>query len=236
MSEIVIGARTGSPGRDEGQYGVFYNAVPDGSVSTGTAWIYGLQQNATNRSNLALVNTGEVDEGDSLFSLDIYDGETGRLVKDGDDQGHPAPGLASDQRHSGRLRPRNPAGICPDPEALGQQPLPGLRGHQRRRGSWRAQRRRRLPAQPVAVLFIGERSRRSQAGPTIPFADTTGCVDSILSPRLLPAGLFEAAIRNPKQLQSRNSCNGFQRWPGAGRPSLGTTTTNRKKSPYVPCP
>ena len=81
MSGIVIGARTGSPDGSGGQYGVFYNAVPDGSVSTGSVWIYGLQQNATNRSNLALVNTGEVDEGDSLFSLDIYDGETGRLVK-----------------------------------------------------------------------------------------------------------------------------------------------------------
>ena len=80
MSGIVIGARTGSPGGG-GQYGVFYNAVPDGSASTGSAWIYGLQQNATNRSNLALVNTGEVDDGDSVFSLDIYDGETGRLVK-----------------------------------------------------------------------------------------------------------------------------------------------------------
>ena len=80
MSGIVIGARTGSPGGG-GQYGVFYNAVPDGSASTGSAWIYGLQQNATNRSNLALVNTGEVDDGDSLFSLDIYDGETGNLVR-----------------------------------------------------------------------------------------------------------------------------------------------------------
>ena len=80
MSGIVIGARTGSPGGG-GQYGVFYNAVPDGSASTGSAWIYGLQQNATNRSNLALVNTGEVDDGDSLFSLDIYNGETGNLVR-----------------------------------------------------------------------------------------------------------------------------------------------------------
>ena len=80
MSGIVIGARTGSPGGG-GQYGVFYNAVPDGSASTGSAWIYGLQQNTTNRSNLALVNTGEVDNGRSLFSLDIYDGETGKLVK-----------------------------------------------------------------------------------------------------------------------------------------------------------
>ena len=80
MSGIVIGARTGSPGGG-GQYGVFYNAAPDGSAWTGSAWVYGLQRNATNRSNLALVNTGEVDNGRSLFSLDIYDGETGRLVK-----------------------------------------------------------------------------------------------------------------------------------------------------------
>ena len=80
MSGVVIGARTGSPGGG-GQYGVFYNAAPDGSASTGSTWIYGLQRNATNRSNLALVNTGEVDNGRSRFSLGIYDGETGRLVK-----------------------------------------------------------------------------------------------------------------------------------------------------------
>ena len=40
----------------------------------------GLQQNQENRSNLALVNTGEVDGSDSVFSLEIYDGETGLLV------------------------------------------------------------------------------------------------------------------------------------------------------------
>ncbi len=80
MSGIVIGARTGSPGGG-GQYGVFYNAVPEGSAWTDSAWIYGLQQNATNRSNLALVNTGEVDDDDSVFDLDIYDGETGEMVK-----------------------------------------------------------------------------------------------------------------------------------------------------------
>ena len=79
MSGIVIGARTGSPGSG-GQYGVFYNGVPYGSASTGSAWIYGLQQNSENRSNLALVNTGEVDGSDSVFHIDIHDGDTGRLV------------------------------------------------------------------------------------------------------------------------------------------------------------
>ena len=61
MSGIVIGARTGSPDQRGGQYSLFYNGVPYGSASVESAWIYGLQQNAENRSNLALVNTGEGD-------------------------------------------------------------------------------------------------------------------------------------------------------------------------------
>ena len=80
MSGIVIGARTGSPDQRGGQYSLFYNGVPYGSASVESAWIYGLQQNAENRSNLALVNTGEVDSSDSIFNLEIYNGMTGRLA------------------------------------------------------------------------------------------------------------------------------------------------------------
>ena len=79
LSGVVIGARTGSPGGG-GQYSVFYNAVPDGAAFDQEAWIDALQQNEENRSNLALVNTGEVDDGDSVFQLDIYDGAAGQLV------------------------------------------------------------------------------------------------------------------------------------------------------------
>ena len=79
MSGIVIGARTGSEG-EVGQYGVFYNAVPVGAGFDEAAWVDGLQQNEENRSNLALVNTGEIDDSESVFSLEIYDGETGMLV------------------------------------------------------------------------------------------------------------------------------------------------------------
>ena len=79
MSGIVIGARTGSEGGG-GQYSVFYNAVPVGAAFSEVAWIDALQQNGENRSNLALVNTGEVDGSDSVFRLEIYDGETGMLV------------------------------------------------------------------------------------------------------------------------------------------------------------
>ena len=80
MSGIVIGARTGSQGGG-GQYSVFYNAVPEGAGFSEVAWVEGLQQDEENRSNLALVNTGEVDGSPSVFHLEIYDGETGLLAE-----------------------------------------------------------------------------------------------------------------------------------------------------------
>ena len=80
MSGIVIGARTGSEGGG-GSYSVFYSAVPFGEAFSREAWVDGLQQNQENRSNLALVNTGEVDGSASVFHLEIYDGETGLLVE-----------------------------------------------------------------------------------------------------------------------------------------------------------
>ena len=74
LSGIVIGARTGAPDKRGGQYSLFYNGVPYGGASVESAWIYGLQQNAENRSNLALVNTGEIDGSSSTFEITIYDG------------------------------------------------------------------------------------------------------------------------------------------------------------------
>ena len=79
MSGIAIGARTASPGGG-GQYGVYYNAMPYGGAFLEGAWVEALQQNEENRSNLALVNTGEVDDSPSVFQLDIYDGATGMLA------------------------------------------------------------------------------------------------------------------------------------------------------------
>ena len=80
MSGIVIGARTGSEGGG-GSYSVFYNAVPSGEAFSREAWVDGLQQDEENRSNLALVNTGEVDGSASVFHLEIYNGETGLLAE-----------------------------------------------------------------------------------------------------------------------------------------------------------
>lgn len=74
MSGIEIGARTGAPDKRGGLHSLLYNAVPYGSTSIENAWIYGLQQNAENRSNLALVNTGKIDDSLITFEITIYDG------------------------------------------------------------------------------------------------------------------------------------------------------------------
>ena len=85
LSGVVIGARVvaqaDAQDPSKGQYGVFYTAVPQGQGFTNSAWVDGLQQNEENRSNLALVNTGEIDHSPSVFEIDIYDGETATLVK-----------------------------------------------------------------------------------------------------------------------------------------------------------
>ena len=131
------------------QYGVFYNAVPYGEAFGDSAWVYGLQQNAENRSNLALVNTGEVDGSPSVFQLDIYDGAPSLdpIVTAGQNVSqhrHRPEGcgrrVVSNQQHPGRLRSGNHPRLCADHEDLRQQPLPGLRSDQRRRGSRAAQR------------------------------------------------------------------------------------------------
>jgi hypothetical protein len=80
LTGIGVAARTSSPGGG-GQFGLFYGAVPDGMAPTSSAWILGLQQNQENRTNLALVNTGEVDQSTDAFTLEIFDGETGALVQ-----------------------------------------------------------------------------------------------------------------------------------------------------------
>ena len=79
-SGIFVGARTSSAGGG-GRYGLFYTAVPTGAGATRSAWLFGLLQDASNRSNVAFVNTGEVDGSTDVFRLEIYDGETGTPVK-----------------------------------------------------------------------------------------------------------------------------------------------------------
>ena len=104
MSGIVMGARTGSPDMRGGQYSLFYNGVPNGAASTMSAWIYGLQQNEENRGNLALVNTGEVEDDDITLEIDIYDGQgdsepSTRRVVLGPGHWHQFNGILGNRRH-----------------------------------------------------------------------------------------------------------------------------------------
>ena len=74
-----MGARTSTPGGG-GRYGLFYTAIPRGKAAQGGAWLYGLQQNSDNRTNLAVICTGETDGNPDVFRIDLYDGDTGALL------------------------------------------------------------------------------------------------------------------------------------------------------------
>ena len=122
MSGVVIGARTGSEGGG-GQYSVFYNAVPEGAAFTEEAWVDGLQQNQENRSNLALVNTGQVDESASVFHLKIYDGETGLLAETVVTQPIPARGWHQINGILGSYAPETRQGYVRIEKVSGENPF-----------------------------------------------------------------------------------------------------------------
>ena len=44
------------------------------------AWVYGLRQDQEMQTDLGIVNTGELGDETNLFSVEIYDGETGMLA------------------------------------------------------------------------------------------------------------------------------------------------------------
>jgi hypothetical protein len=79
LSGIAVSARTSAPGTS-GRFGLFYGSTPDGLAASGSAWVYGLVQDSENRSNLALVNTGEADNSPDQFRIELFDGATGDLV------------------------------------------------------------------------------------------------------------------------------------------------------------
>ena len=64
-----------------------------GAEATATAWLYGLQQNAENRTNLALVNVGSTNSSTDEFRIELYDGATGTKVATVDDVSVPAKGF-----------------------------------------------------------------------------------------------------------------------------------------------
>jgi hypothetical protein len=74
----LAGARTTAPGGG-GAYGVFTPGVSWTYTDTWSTWVFGLRQDASTRSNLALVNVGD---GRAALTLhvEIFDGDTGALA------------------------------------------------------------------------------------------------------------------------------------------------------------
>ncbi|MFI5118782.1 MAG: protease pro-enzyme activation domain-containing protein [Thermoanaerobaculia bacterium] len=85
---VFAGSRTSTPNLAVsvgGAFGTFAPAVPSGSAtSTADAWIYGLRENASFRSNLAVVHApGTVSgatSGPVSLEIQLYDGDSGAPV------------------------------------------------------------------------------------------------------------------------------------------------------------
>ena len=79
---VFIGARTSTPSKDGGQFGVFYPGFPlePDRMATISAWIYGLQQNPETRTNLGLACAGLASGGPNTFKIELFDGASGKRV------------------------------------------------------------------------------------------------------------------------------------------------------------
>ncbi len=78
---VFAGVRTFASGGG-GRYGVFYRGTDISKLAEQSIWVYGLQQNDSTRSNLA-VTSGNAGTGDTpgiLVKIDIFDGDTGAKV------------------------------------------------------------------------------------------------------------------------------------------------------------
>ena len=144
-SDVFIGGRTSTPGGG-GTFGLFYTAA---ATSTTTATVFGLQQNAAQRSNLALVNAGP----DPITLRAAIQGPNGETLPSPVDQTLPGYGWTQlnqpllGQASSGRAvitrvsgaSPFSAYGVLNDAVTLGRQFRPG-------RGARRCDRSR--PAHP----------------------------------------------------------------------------------------
>jgi hypothetical protein len=74
----LAGARTTAPGGG-GAYGVFTPGVSWTLTDTWSTWVFGLRQDSSTRSNLAVVNVGD-GRAPLMLHVEIFDGDTGGLV------------------------------------------------------------------------------------------------------------------------------------------------------------
>ena len=77
LEDVFAGARTSSPSPAGGEYGLFYPAVDSSQEFSDTAFILGLKADMNNRSNVAIVHTGEDGSGPIRLELQVMDGSEG---------------------------------------------------------------------------------------------------------------------------------------------------------------
>jgi len=77
IADVFAGARTASQSPAGGQFGLFTPGVYQGQEASGSAYIYGLRSDSENRSNVAVVHTGDDSRGPILLYLQAFDGDAG---------------------------------------------------------------------------------------------------------------------------------------------------------------
>ncbi len=81
-SSLAVGARTYTNAVGGGTFGLFYPGLTPGESATASAYVYGLQQNGVQRSNLAVVNRG--DASDAIAIRVTYHGTDGAALPNPD--------------------------------------------------------------------------------------------------------------------------------------------------------
>ncbi len=86
VSGISISARvlnqapasaTAARAESTGSFGVHYPAITVPCLVNQAAWLGGLRQDEENRTNIAIINTGEVDGSSSTYLVEVFDGDLG---------------------------------------------------------------------------------------------------------------------------------------------------------------
>ena len=76
---LYLAART-STSAGAKEYSVSYQSSPMLAAPSSDVWIFSLRRDSENRTNLALVNTGETDESSDIFDVELFEGASGRKV------------------------------------------------------------------------------------------------------------------------------------------------------------
>lgn len=81
LADVFAGARTASLSPGGGQFGLFTPGVYEGQEATAEAWLYGLRADATNRTNVAVLNAGPDGADAVTLELQAYDGGDGGVAR-----------------------------------------------------------------------------------------------------------------------------------------------------------